>query len=141
VPSGTNLTINLTNNLDFGTGAQEVPTSIVIVGQLGGGLGSDPRAGGTQRLLPLTQHAPQGTTWPGTLGGTGPGDTVFTPPTQVARVRSFATEVAAGHTGALCWGSSCGGPGAKAPLRPGTYLRHGAVDPGTDGSLWRAYRY
>src|SRR5882757_5806880 len=38
VPTGTDLTINLTNNLSFAGGA--IPTSLVIVGQLGGGLGT-----------------------------------------------------------------------------------------------------
>src|SRR5258708_10481376 len=40
VPTGTALTINLTNNLSF-TGCT-VPTSIMIVRQLGGGLGGAP---------------------------------------------------------------------------------------------------
>src|ERR1700693_302701 len=38
VPSGESLQINLTNNLTFGTNS--VPTSLTIVGQLGGGLGT-----------------------------------------------------------------------------------------------------
>src|SRR5882762_9612499 len=44
VPPGP-LTINLTNSLSFtaGTGTNNVPTSLMIVGQLGGGLGSNPR--------------------------------------------------------------------------------------------------
>jgi len=39
--STTSLTINLTNNLSFtaGTGTNTLPTSLVIVGQIGGGLG------------------------------------------------------------------------------------------------------
>jgi hypothetical protein len=42
VPTGQALTINLTNSLSFatGTGTNTVPTSIVIVVQVGGGLGS-----------------------------------------------------------------------------------------------------
>ncbi|MEP6883303.1 MAG: hypothetical protein ABJC66_01010 [Gammaproteobacteria bacterium] len=58
--TGTNLTINLTNNLSFtaGTGTNGVPTSLVIVGQLGGGLGG----GGTTSVSPV--HSPQGVTWP-----------------------------------------------------------------------------
>src|SRR5882762_10404206 len=51
VPPG-NLTINLTNSLP-GT----VPTSLVIVGQLGGGLGTP-----TSVASPI--HAIQGATWP-----------------------------------------------------------------------------
>src|SRR5947207_1252809 len=42
VPTGQNLTINLTNSLTFAGGS--IPTSLVIVGQLGGGL--DPGADG-----------------------------------------------------------------------------------------------
>src|ERR1700733_15161748 len=37
VPSGQQLTINLTNNLSFN--GNNVPTSLVVVGQVGGGLG------------------------------------------------------------------------------------------------------
>src|SRR5579864_6077101 len=42
VPTGQALTINLTNSLSFtaGTGTNTVPTSLTIVGQLGGGLGT-----------------------------------------------------------------------------------------------------
>src|SRR6267378_1362626 len=46
VPTGQALTINLTNNLSFtpiplsAPGTNTVPTSLVIVGQLGGGLGT-----------------------------------------------------------------------------------------------------
>src|ERR1700731_3817232 len=45
--SSTSLTISLTNNLTFG--ANKVPTSLTIVGQLGGGLGS----GGTTSVSPV----------------------------------------------------------------------------------------
>src|SRR6266853_2336804 len=38
VPTGQGLTINLTNSLSFAGGS--IPTSLVIVGQLGGGLGT-----------------------------------------------------------------------------------------------------
>src|SRR2546430_2417046 len=38
VPTGQGLTINLTNSLTFGGGG--IPTSLAIVGQLGGGLGT-----------------------------------------------------------------------------------------------------
>src|ERR1035438_9312312 len=40
VPSGQALTINLTNNLSFLSGANNIPTSMVVVGQIGGGLGN-----------------------------------------------------------------------------------------------------
>ncbi|NML44464.1 hypothetical protein HHL11_11930 [Ramlibacter sp. G-1-2-2] len=56
VPAG-QLTITLVNNL-------KVPTSIVIDGQLGGGLGNAP----SRMVSPA--HPAQGTTWPGSLGGT-----------------------------------------------------------------------
>ncbi|WP_244617332.1 choice-of-anchor Q domain-containing protein [Sulfurimicrobium lacus] len=121
VPSTSSLTINLTNNLSFtaGAGTNTVPTSLVIVGQLGGGLGSAPTR------MPSPVHAPQGTTWPGTLGTTNPGDPVFTPPAQADRVRSFATEVAAGATTALTWNN----------LRPGTYLIESGTQPSIQGAM------
>src|SRR4029077_3232676 len=44
VPTGQSLTINLTNNLSFlpagSSTANSIPTSLMIVGQIGGGLGS-----------------------------------------------------------------------------------------------------
>src|ERR1700736_6714461 len=46
-PSGNSLTINLTNNLTFGKNS--IPTSLVIVGQVGGGLGG----GGTTVASPV----------------------------------------------------------------------------------------
>src|ERR1700736_5352526 len=55
VPPG-NLTINLTNSLSFGTNS--VPTSLMIVGQSGGGLGGAP----TKTTSPT--HAQQVVTWP-----------------------------------------------------------------------------
>src|SRR3989441_2948946 len=115
VPSGQPLTITLINNLTFATtGApNSIPTSLVIDGQLGGGLGTDR----TTTLSPT--HAPQGTTWPGTLGTTNPGDPVFTPAPQPDRVQSFATEVPAGATTALTWIN----------LKPGTYLIHSGTHP------------
>jgi hypothetical protein len=62
--STTSLSITLANNLSFtaGGGTNKVPTSLVISGQLGGGLGS----GGVTAASPL--HNPQGVTWP-TPGG------------------------------------------------------------------------
>lgn len=117
VPSGTSLTISLTNNLSFTPNT--VPTSLVIVGQLGGGLGATPAR------MPSPVHAPQGTTWPGTQGTTNPGDPVFTPPAQKDRVRSFATEVAAGATTPLTWNN----------LRPGTYLIQSGTQPSIQGPM------
>ncbi|HQR71125.1 MAG TPA: Ig-like domain-containing protein [Burkholderiaceae bacterium] len=120
VPAGQTLTINLTNSLSFAGG--QIPTSLVIDGQLGGGLGDDP-----SRVASPT-HAPMGTTWPGTPGpndGSGP---LFTPPAQADRVRSFGTEVAAGASAALCWGTDCP-TGLKIALRPGTYIIHSGTQP------------
>jgi hypothetical protein len=130
-PSGTSLTINLTNSLSFtaGLGTNSVPTSLVIVGQLGGGLGDV-----TQRTTTLSpQHGPQGPTWPAS-GGPDPSITDCSapgaaaaaaavgtncPPPQPPRVQSFATEVATGATTALTWSN----------LRPGTYLIHSGTHP------------
>src|SRR5579864_7447766 len=118
VPTGQALTINLTNSLSFaaGTGTNTVPTSIMIAGQIGGGLG-DP----TQRTTtPSPNHSGQGVTWP--TANTGP---TFTPPTQPNRVRSFGTEVAAGATTALTWSS----------LNPGTYLIESGTHPSIQGPM------
>src|SRR4029077_4821587 len=106
------LTINLTNNLSFLNG-NTVPTSLVIVGQLGGGLGNlAPR---TTPPSPDHPNAHQ-TTWPVADPGTK-----GTPPAQGPRVQSFSTEVPAGATTALTW----------AALRPGTYL----IESGTHPSI------
>jgi hypothetical protein len=118
VPAGS-LTVTLVNRLEFttATGTNRIPTSLIFVGQLGGGLGEAPAR------MPSPVHAPQGTTWPGTPGGTGPDDAVFTPPAQVDRVRSFATEVPAAADGTssqvLTWSD----------LRPGTYLIQSGTEP------------
>ncbi|MBV9443370.1 MAG: hypothetical protein JO217_11800, partial [Acidobacteriaceae bacterium] len=107
VPTGQDLTINLRNNLPA-----PVPTSLVIMGQLGGGLGDS-----TQRTTtPSPNHDNQGTTWPIANSGS-----VFTPPTQQGRVQSFATEVANGAMTSLTWHSP----------RPGTYL----IESGTHPSI------
>ena len=84
VPTGQNLVINLTNSLSFGTTPNNIPTSLVIVGQLGGGLGDK-----TQRTTTASpSHENLGTTWP--IANTGG---VFVPPSQGPRVQSFSTEV------------------------------------------------
>ena len=76
VPTGQSLTISLTNNLSFappgGTTANTVPTSIMIVGQVGGGLGS------TATAAPSPSHSglPSDTVTWSTVGTSGPG---FTP--------------------------------------------------------------
>ena len=112
--SGSSLQINLTNNLSFTpTGSSEanpIPTSIMIVGQLGGGLGN------SASYVDSPAHTQQNTaTWP--IAGTAPQG--FTPPTQAQRVQSFGTEVAAGSTTSLTWNN----------LRPGTYLLESGTHP------------
>src|SRR6266550_4339445 len=109
VPTGQGLTVNLTNSLSFAGGS--IPTSLVIVGQLGGGLGTT----ATSTSSPDHSNA-QSVTWPIADPGT-----IGTPPAQGPRVQSFSTEVAAGATTALTW----------AALRPGTYL----IESGTHPSI------
>ncbi len=116
VPTGQDLIINLTNNLSF-TGGNSVPTSLTIVGQLGGGLGD------ARTTTPSPNHAPQTLTWP--ASSTSPADGSFTPPAQGPRVQSFATEVGAGATTSLTW---------TAP-RPGTYLLESGTHPSIQGSM------
>jgi hypothetical protein len=120
VPSGQDLQINLTNKLSFtptgATSPNTIPTSLVIVGQLGGGLGS------TASYKDSPTHAAQGATWP--IAGDTNGAT-FTPPIQGQRVQSFSTEVAFGATTALTW---------TAP-RPGTYLIESGTHPSFQGPM------
>src|SRR5512143_2623383 len=120
VPSGQPLTITLTNSLSFTTssGTNAIPTSLVIVGQLGGGLGAAP----TRTPSPI--HAAQGPTWP-IAGPAGGGNPTFTPPAQADRVQSFATEVAAGSSQDLTWNN----------LRPGTYLIESGTHPSIQGPM------
>ena len=112
----TSLTINLTNSLSFTTtgGANTVPTSLMIVGQVGGGLGS----GGTTTASPA--HAAQQVTWP--VANTG---ATNQPVAQLPRVQSFGTEVAAGATTGLVWSN----------LRPGTYLIESGTHPAIQGPM------
>src|SRR5947207_12603329 len=124
VPTGQDLTINLTNNLSFtpvGGTANTVPTSLVIVGQLGGGLGT------TANAVPGPDHTnAQPLTWP--IAGDPPGQPlsgVGTPPPQGPRVQSFSTEVAAGATTAVTWTA----------LRPGTYLIESGTHPSIQGPM------
>jgi hypothetical protein len=117
VPTGQSLTINLTNLLSFtpagSTTPNTVPTSLVVVGQVGGGLGAP-----TTTASPT--HSQLGVSWP-TVNTPGPGSPTFTPPPQGPRVQSFATEVPEGATTALTWNL----------LRPGTYL----IESGTHPSI------
>ena len=128
----TSLTISLTNSLSFtptgGTTANTIPTSIVIVGQVGGGLGT--LAQRTTTASPDHSNAQGCVTWfiadptntpPGTpcpQTATSPVSGAY-PPTQANRVQSFSTEVAAGATTALKWSA----------LRPGTYLLESGTHP------------
>jgi len=114
VPTGQALTINLTNSLSFANG-NSVPTSLTIVGQLGGGLGTT----ATTVASPDHSNAQGATTWP--IAG-GPGGTA---PAQGPRVQSFSTEVAAGATTALTWSN----------LRPGTYLIESGTHPSIQGPM------
>jgi hypothetical protein len=114
VPTGQDLQINLTNNLSFtpsgATTANTVPTSLMIVGQLGGGLGT------TATLTPAPDHsnAQANTTWPiANAGQSG------NPPPQGKRVQSFSTEVAFGATASLTWTKP----------RAGTYLLESGTHP------------
>ena len=59
VPTGQGLQINLTNNLSFANG-NSVPTSLTIVGQLGGGLGTPARHDG----CPDHSQCADSDTWP-----------------------------------------------------------------------------
>src|SRR5579871_2763417 len=127
VPTGSGLTINLTNNLSFtpaaGGTANNIPTSIVIVGQLGGGLGGAP----TTAPSPTHVNAQGCPTWFIASGATPPGvpcpapqaGSTGTPPAQGPRVQSMGTEVTAGTTTSLTW----------AGLKAGTYLLESGTHP------------
>src|SRR5882757_9665604 len=109
VPPGS-LTISLTNNLP-----SPIPTSLTIVGQLGGGLGGAP----TTTTSPA--HPGQSVTWP--IVGQSPD---FLPPSQGPRVQSFATEVANGAANSpLVWSN----------LQPGTYLIESGTHPSIQGPM------
>ncbi|MDB6091076.1 MAG: multicopper oxidase type 3 [Gammaproteobacteria bacterium] len=105
VPSSDSLVIKLTNTLP-------VATSLTILGQLGGGLGTptpDP-------VGPIIHKDATATTWPVTAPGT------FKPPTQGVRARSFVPEAASGTSG-----NSQTYTFTK--LKPGTYLYETATHP------------
>src|SRR5207237_7828652 len=125
VPTGQTLVINLSNNLSFtaGTATNTVPTSLVIVGQLGGGLGDV-----TQRTTttPPDHSKAQPLTWP--IAGDAPGaglTGVGVPPTQGPRLQSFSRGVAAGSTTSLTWTTP----------RPGTYLLESGTHPSIQGPM------
>src|SRR5437870_8271251 len=111
VPAGA-LTISLQNSLP-----PSVPeTSLVIVGQLGAGLGT------TAHYVPSPTHATQFATWPIAGDSTGPTNS---PPPQGNRVQSFATPVAVGAMGTLTWSN----------LKPGTYLIESGTHPSIQGPM------
>src|SRR5882762_6976278 len=131
VPTGQDLQINLTNNLSFGP--NNIPTSLVIVGQLGGGLGH------TATTTSSPDHtAAQPLTWP--IAGAAPGAPltgVGTPPVQGPRVQSFSTEVVVGTPQSLCFGL-CPGTGTTPTgpaLKPGTYLIESGTHPSIQGPM------
>jgi FtsP/CotA-like multicopper oxidase with cupredoxin domain len=94
--AGDTLTIALKNSLP-------VATSIVILGQIGGTVG-------TPSMVPSPSHNnEQAITWP-SPGASG--DPTFSPPPQPARARSFSKEAAAAGSQTYVWNS----------LKPGTYL-------------------
>jgi hypothetical protein len=119
VPTGAagGLQINLTNSLSFANG-NSVPTSIMIVGQVGGGLGNS----ATSTTSPDHSNLPSNSvSWP-IAGGAG-----FTPPTQGPRVQSFGTEALVGATAPtqLTWST----------LRPGTYLLESGTHPSIQATM------
>src|SRR6202171_507877 len=131
VPTGQDLTINLTNNLSFTppsiaipnpNSPNNIPTSLVIVGQLGGGLGA------SATYSASSVHANQFVAWSTVGNSTG---ATFVPPPQGQRVQSFGTEVAATPATtaqtptALTW---------KAP-RAGTYLIESGTHPSIQGPM------
>ena len=94
-PTGSTLTINLTNSLP----AAVPETSLVIVGQLGGGLGVLLQ----RTTAPSPAHAGLSTSWP--IANTG---ATFTPPGQAARVQSFSPVLRATVSKKLrAWGKAC----------------------------------
>ncbi|MGF6604340.1 hypothetical protein P3T23_009095 [Paraburkholderia sp. GAS448] len=111
VPVGNSLRINLTNNLPSGT-----PTSLVILGQIGGSAGQP-----TRDADPIVHPTVTITTWPAngqaaTSGG-------FVPPQQAARARAFAQEANSGATVSYTWNTNIAPAGASPMyLKPGTYL-------------------
>ncbi len=117
VPTGQGLTVNLTNSLPVPPGALAgIPTSLVIVGQIGAGLGS----AATYTPSPSHTNAQANATWP--IANTG---VSASPPAQSPRIQSFSTEVATGQTTALTWSS----------LRPGTYLLESGTHPSIQGPM------
>lgn len=113
---GDTLTINLTNQLP-------TPTSIVILGQIGGGLGAaqfDPAANFNHPSVSTTTLFANTAVAPGTE---------FTPPAQGPRVRAFAPE--AGVAGSLSNTQTYTWPALKA----GTYLYETGTHPSVQAPM------
>jgi hypothetical protein len=121
--AGQTLAIDLTNSLSFANG-NSVPTSLVMVGQLGGGLGT----GFT--TTPSPTHAPQGATWfaagsPDVVGITGitvvnAGSGYLTPPAVTltggsGAAGATATATIDATTGAVTGITVTGGAGYATP--------------------------
>jgi hypothetical protein len=138
VTGGASLTINLTNNLSFlptgATTANTVPTSIVIVGQVGGGLGvvaqrtsttspDHTLAQGCETWFIASGATPPGTPCPAAQTGSN------TPPAQANRVQSFGTEVAATGATPVAPQVASGSALTWTNLRPGTYLLESGTHP------------
>jgi hypothetical protein len=125
VAGKTSLTINLTNSLP-------VETSLVILGQAGGGLGAPVREAG-----PRTDGAHGGqtaTTWTTVNPG------AFTPPTQGNRVRSFTSVEVPGVATVGATPITTGAAGAPPSyswtnLSPGTYLIRSGTYPSIQGPM------
>jgi hypothetical protein len=133
----TSLTINLTNNLSFtptgATTANAIPTSIAIIGQVGGGLGNS----ATSTPSPSHANAQACVSWfiaanaPGTpcTAQTPPAAGTNTPPGQLNRVQSFSTEVVAAGATAVAPQVASGSALTWPLLKPGTYLLESGTHP------------
>jgi hypothetical protein len=127
----TSLTINLTNSLSFTPSGVTIPTSIVIVGQVGGGLGV--LADRTTTQSPDHTNAQGCVTW--FIAGLPPGTPCTSntsgaqPPIQANRVQSFGTEVAATGATPVAPQVASGSALTWNNLRPGTYLLESGTHP------------
>jgi hypothetical protein len=132
IPTGQPLQINLTNNLLFAPPsgpANAIPTSIVIIGQVGGGLGQlNQRT--TTTTPPDHSSAQSDVTW--FIAHTG---AQGTPPNQSNRVVSMATEAeaVAPTATATCTATTPATGGCAtltwSALKPGTYLLESGTHP------------
>jgi Bacterial cadherin-like domain/Multicopper oxidase len=123
--SNTSLTINLTNNLTFaaGTGTNTLPTSLMIVGQLGGGLDLTPGTGNSHTTSTSPAHTGTNVTWPTaslsvstitvTNGGSG-----YTAPTVTVGDGSGGATATATVVGGVIKGITVTNQGAGYPTLP-----------------------